>query len=372
MKRSKILLILHQSPPPHGAAKVGDFIATSEKLRDSFECKFIKIKSSETVEDIGRIRLNKLFFALALFFRVMFMLAKFRPDKIYFTASISGIAFYRDLLLSVLWKCYSSLNGAQVFYHYHTKGIDNFVSKSIVHLVLTRFFLRNVNVILLSRILIKDFEKARVYKKVFFLSNGIKNQIDESTFEQIIEKKYENPNQIQVLYLSQLTKEKGYDEVLALASHTLGRNIHYHFAGGWQSPEDKDFFFEFVEKNNLNNSVTYHGFVSGISKENLFATAHLLAYPSRNDAFPLTILEALSYGVPVVASNQGSIPMMLDSESGVVVSDLKNFIGGFEKSMTSLISQQAARYCRERFVKDFTLENFEINLIGVFNGRTIF
>jgi glycosyltransferase involved in cell wall biosynthesis len=254
-----------------------------------------------------------------------------------------------------------------VYYHYHTKGIDDFVSQSIVHLILTRFFLRNVNVILLSRILVKDFEKANVYKKIFFLSNGIKNKIDESTMEENIKRKYENLNQIQVLYLSQLTKEKGFDEVLALASHTLGRNIHYHFAGGWQSYEDKDFFYKFVEKNNLTNSVTYHGFVSGIKKENLFNKVHLLAYPSRNDAFPLTILESLSYGVPVIASSQGSIPIMLDEKSGIVVNDLTNFIGGFEKSMTSLISQQAAKYCRERFVKEFTLEKFEINLIGVLN-----
>ena len=46
MKKQKLLCILHYSPPAHGASKVGDFIKSSEKLKDEFHCKFIKIKSS--------------------------------------------------------------------------------------------------------------------------------------------------------------------------------------------------------------------------------------------------------------------------------------------------------------------------------------
>lgn len=360
-------MILHQSPPPHGAAKVGDFIANSRKLNDAFECRFIRIRSAETIEDIGRVSIKKICLAVSLFFRVLVMLVLFRPQKIYFTASVSGIAFYRDLLLSILWRSYSVIFGAEVFYHYHTKGIDNFVSKSKLNLILTRFFLQNVNVILLSRLLKKDFDNANVYKNVFFLPNGITNNINEADLDQHLIRKYEDPRKIQILYLSQMTKEKGYQEVLSLAKHTLGRSIHYHFAGAWQTSKDKDLFFEFIDKNNLSDSVTYHGFVEGTTKENLYRMAHVLAYPSHNDAFPLTILESLSYGVPVIASRQGSIPIMLDEKTGLVVSDLKDYVREFDSSLTSFISQQTAQYCRERFVKEFTLKKFESCLIRIFN-----
>lgn len=367
MKRSKILLILHQSPPLHGAAKVGDIIVSSKKMNNFYDCKFIKIKSSKKIEDIGKFNIYKFFLVISLYFRIFFMLAKFRPNKIYFTASISGAAFFRDLLLSFLWKFYCLINNAQVFYHYHTKGVDNFVSRSKVNLFLTNLFIRNVNVILLSKLLVKDFEKVNAYKKIFMLSNGIKTQINESSFENNIKRKYEELNQIHVLYLSQLIKEKGYDQVLELARHTSGRKIHYHFAGHWQSPNDEKYFFEFIKNNNLTHDVTYHGYVNGIMKDNLFNKAHLLAYPSRNDAFPLTILEALSFGVPVIAFNQGSIPLMLDERSGIIVKDLMNFIHGFEKSLTSLINENTAIYCRKRFSKNFTLEKFETNLIEIFH-----
>lgn len=56
---SKLLCILHYSPPVHGASKVGDTIKSSKILKDEFDCRFIKIKSSNTLEDIGKFNLKK-------------------------------------------------------------------------------------------------------------------------------------------------------------------------------------------------------------------------------------------------------------------------------------------------------------------------
>ena len=96
MNKTKLLCILHYSPPAHGASKVGDFIKSSEKLKDEYDCRFIKIKSSDTIGDIGKVNFKKIYFVLELFFKILFMVLAFRPDKIYFTASVRGIAFYRD------------------------------------------------------------------------------------------------------------------------------------------------------------------------------------------------------------------------------------------------------------------------------------
>ena len=38
--KPKLLCILHRAPPAHGAAKVGDFIASSKKLNKHFDCRF--------------------------------------------------------------------------------------------------------------------------------------------------------------------------------------------------------------------------------------------------------------------------------------------------------------------------------------------
>ena len=139
MKIKKLLCILHVPPPAHGASKVGEFIRNSRAINEAFECKFIPIRSSDTIADIGKVNWKKIYFVVELYLRVLWALLVFRPEKIYFTASIRSVAFYRDLLISTLWKLYGKLTSAEVFYHYHTKGVDAFVSASPRNLLLTRF-----------------------------------------------------------------------------------------------------------------------------------------------------------------------------------------------------------------------------------------
>jgi len=116
--KPKLLCILHYTPPAHGASKVGDYIKASKKLEETFECKFIKIKSSNVINDGGKINLIKFYYVILLYFKVLWNLVFFRPDKIYFTASIKKVAFYRDLLVSTLWKSYRLVKDVDIFYHY--------------------------------------------------------------------------------------------------------------------------------------------------------------------------------------------------------------------------------------------------------------
>ncbi|MCA9665234.1 MAG: glycosyltransferase, partial [Myxococcales bacterium] len=63
------------------------------------------------------------------------------------------------------------------------------------------------------------------------------------------------------------------------------------------------------------------GLVSGRAKEHLLAAADLLVAPSRRDAAPVTLLEALDAGVPVVASDVGDNRALLGAEAVVPAGD---------------------------------------------------
>ena len=58
----------------------------------------------------------------------------------------------------------------------------------------------------------------------------------------------------------------------------------------------------------LKNHVEYVGYVADDRREALFAGARALVLPSLDEGFGLTALEAMSAGVPVIASNRGSLP----------------------------------------------------------------
>jgi glycosyltransferase involved in cell wall biosynthesis len=365
MPKSKLLCILHRSPPAHGAAKVGDFIVSSQKLQENFDCRFISIKSSETIGDIDKVNLKKFYLVAELYVKVLWALLTFRPDKIYFTASIRSVALYRDLLVSTLWKSYRLFKKVDIYYHYHTKGVDDFVSSSERNLKLTRFFVKDVNLVLLSPLLEKDFDKLKSYNSISFLPNGIEDPFEGEAFDAFVQEKFESVKRVEVLYMAHMMKEKGYDEVLELARQSKEENVHYHFAGSWQNSEDEKYFRDFVKAHDLDKHVTYHGFVSGEQKKILFKQAHMLAYPSKNDAFPLTLLESLSYGVPVIATNEGSIPYILDDKSGMILETVDSLVETFESAKEKLINQETAMYCRERYLEHFSLAQFEENLVNI-------
>jgi len=364
--KPKLLCILHRSPPFHGAAKVGDFISESVKLNEKYNCKFITIKSSDIIGDIGKVNFKKFYLVAELYMKVLFTLLIFRPDKLYFTASVRGVALYRDILISTLWKIYSLFASLDIYYHYHTKGINEVVSSSSQNLKLTNFFVKNVNMVLLSPLLEKDIEKLTTYKSILLLPNGVEDTMLSENFNSYFENKYNNIDTIQVLYLAHMMRDKGYWEALKLVKVNKGKNIHFNFAGSWKDKKNEIEFFTFIKEHQLEENITYHGFVSGEQKDTLFKNAHLLLYPSKNDAFPLTLLEALSYGVPVLATNEGSIPYILDDKSGIVIKNLEKLEIEFNHVIKKFINIKSAELCRQRYIDNFNLEQFEENLIKVF------
>lgn len=68
------------------------------------------------------------------------------------------------------------------------------------------------------------------------------------------------------------------------------------------------------------NNVTYYGQLSKKSLTQIYAQADVLVFPSLYDGFGMVILEAMSHGVPVIASKNSAGPDIIkDFETGFVV-----------------------------------------------------
>ena len=122
----------------------------------------------------------------------------------------------------------------------------------------------------------------------------------------------------QILFAARLVPRKRplllADIARELCSLRPQRDFRFVIAG--DGPEEGRFRRR-VHKLGLDTMFDFRGQVDDLAP--LYAACDVLILPSRSEGVPLVVLEALASARPVVASNVGSIPEVLDSSCGILV-----------------------------------------------------
>lgn len=119
-----------------------------------------------------------------------------------------------------------------------------------------------------------------------------------------------NEEHVQLLYMGVLIPRKGVKDLLNAMKILDGRgivsskNIKLVIGG---NGNDMTGLQEQCHKLHLDSCVEFAGWIDGEKKEQLFKNSQCLILPSYNEGLPVAVLEALSYGLPVVSTNVGSI-----------------------------------------------------------------
>jgi glycosyltransferase involved in cell wall biosynthesis len=118
-----------------------------------------------------------------------------------------------------------------------------------------------------------------------------------------------------VLFTGRFDDQKGIDVLLEAWRHLDGRAELRLAGAGWKESGYRNF----ASRLGL-SSVVFQGHVPRERLPELLGQARLLVLPSRYENFPLSLLEAMSCAVPVVASRVGGIPeLVADGETGLLV-----------------------------------------------------
>lgn len=121
-----------------------------------------------------------------------------------------------------------------------------------------------------------------------------------------------------IIFLGQLTRAKGVHDLL-YAMREISRthpNARLVLCG------DGDFrsIEQLITRLNLENVVEVTGWVDNIKKERILETSTMLVLPSYTEGLPMSILEAMSLGLPIVASRVGGIPdAVTHEEEGLLI-----------------------------------------------------
>lgn len=131
---------------------------------------------------------------------------------------------------------------------------------------------------------------------------------------------------LRVGFLSNITAEKGIFEFFAVLreSSDFGLRLQGVIAG----PVDPSVKESFSTTLAGSTNVQHVGAVYGADKRKFFASIDVLFFPTRyaNEAEPVTILEALGHGVPVIAFARGCIDGMVPAVAGTVFPYSEEFV----------------------------------------------
>jgi alpha-maltose-1-phosphate synthase len=157
-----------------------------------------------------------------------------------------------------------------------------------------------------------------------------------------------------LLFFGNHTMNKGIDTILQLAAR-LRQPATVVIGGRLSDPaEPQRWRSKFPPAPGVR--VLFTDYLSLDDQRALYHLAALLLFPSRSDTLPLTILEAMACGPPVVAFGIGGIPFQLQDGAGVVVppGDPR----AFEREVESLLADEARREALSAAAKRRQQEHF--------------
>lgn len=109
-----------------------------------------------------------------------------------------------------------------------------------------------------------------------------------------------------ILYAGTINVRKGYTDLIIAFSRISNKypNWNLIFAGNGEIEKGK----QLVKKLGIESQVCFLGWVNGEAKDKAFKEASIFCLPSYAEGFPMAVLDAWAYGLPVVSTPVGGLP----------------------------------------------------------------
>ena len=364
----KILFLAHLPPPRIGPAAVNEALLASPGLRTEFDCDVLAINTSSRMKDLNRFSWSKTAQAFILAGRLAGILRKKRPALVYMTLTPTGIGFLKDMLLVFVVKAFR----VGIVYHLHGKGISS--RRGLFWAFLYKRCFSSTRVILLSESLYPDIQRFVPRSRVFVIPNGVALGCGAVEWEKVRERR-KSPHVFTIFFLGNLVKSKGVWTVMAAALKLKDKGLPFRLCvAGADFDVTREELSLWAEQNGLEGEVSLPGFLAGPRKAESFQAADIFVYPTVNDTFPLVLLEAMQYGLPVVTTAEGAVPDIVDAnQTGFIVPP--GDAAALAERIEFLMREDQWRWnmgeqARAKFLQEYTFEVFETRMQGVFKTLT--
>lgn len=348
--KTPILMIL-RTPPPFGGGEILG-AALKKYVKNDPEFIIIEINSkTRNKGNQGRFYFWKIIEFILLWLKFIFLIIRRKPALIFCPIAKSFPHFFRDSIL--FWTSWAfripfagELAGA-TFYFMGKNKLQTLYGQ----MVLSRFAC--------LRVLGKGIA---LHLKNFGIINTIvsDNGID-STEPSLQQNSKVNINGFRILFVGTLSEQKGFSTLVDACTNLANKGFSFevHIIGEWISEKYRVNIENRIKHRGVTNYFVLHGLTHGQSKRELYFKSNVLVLPSFIEGQPLVILEALSFGIPVISTNVGGIPVTIEDgkngfliESGDTVELEKKILFLMDNpDLCQKMSQENLKLYKRRFTK---------------------
>lgn len=304
-RKPKILMVgMHLTKTRGGITTLTASILNSS-LRQDYD--FIYIASQ--AEEFGKIR--KALLALSAIIRFVGSCLWTRPGLIYVHLG-SNASLYRESIFILLAKLF----GKRVLTHFHAGDIDEYFPRQPA--IGKRFILTALSIS--DTVIAVSVESAtqlrRICKKINLCL--IPNTIDTSVFDAAGSSPREDrPGPLRLLFVGAVGKLKGEIDLIKALSilKKKGLDLKVSFIG-----YDAETLAPICHSHGVFEFVECLGPVSMQDRISYFEQADIFVLPTYAEAMPLSVIEAMAAGLPIISTTVGGIPeIVANGKEGYLV-----------------------------------------------------
>lgn len=366
-------------PPPITGQTIAFEMVCRGFEEQSLPFKVINLSGGAHLNVEGGFSFRRLRQLFRPFFKGLFLFLTGRRI-LYLSATQNWIGFCRDSIFILLarWR------GNRVVIHIHGGNYNGFFAslsplrRSIVRSVINRVD----RILILGKSLygMFDFEPG-LRNKIRVVFNGLP-YVERETAQVPKSLPLIQHGRPRILYLSNLIVSKGYLhvlEALRMLVHEKHIDVECHFCGSFvlssegcpfSSPEEAEAdFLRRIEESELGVHAFWHGPVDGQEKLDFLNESQFFVLPTdMHEGQPISIIEALAFGMVVVTTTRGTIPEMLEQgKAGELIpfgrpDEIARVIESYIKE--PLKYQAMSRASMERYREVFTREAHLDSLIS--------
>ena len=183
------------------------------------------------------------------------------------------------------------------------------------------------------------------------------------------ERKYIDRTNVKFLFVGTLEENKGQMLAITACGYLKEKNINNYellLIGGDPTGYSKQILSK-AEDLGLEEHIQYLGFCNSVDKLRTEVDVELMCSP--NEAFGLVTAEAMAMGNPVIGSNSGATPEIVDKQTGLLYepNNAKNLSEQMIKFIQNKkLIQEKGKKAKDKIEKNFSIEKHVANILKVY------